>query len=127
MTVKAKCKNCNKEAPAEQFKLHYQIKMMVCPDCFRGKTQMQQEKEKALLEKPAKPPGWDVEDDYLEKHQRMKEKEKPQFRKIPGTDHIECTCRGCKFAFKYDPFRKKPRTCPFCNEDIPRLNTFSLL
>ena len=124
MAVKAKCKNCGKEAPAEQFKLHYQIKMMVCPDCFSGKTQKQQEMKKA---EPVRPAGWDLEDDYLQKHQRMKEKEKPQFKRIPGTDQVECTCRGCKFAFKYDPFRKKPRTCPFCNENIPRLNTFSLL
>jgi len=124
MAVKAKCKNCDKEAPAEQFKLHYQFKMMVCPDCFSGKTQKQQEMKKA---EPKKPVGWDMDDEYLQKHQRMKEKEKPRFRRIPGTDQVECTCKGCKYAFKYDPFRKKPRTCPFCNEEIPRLNTFSLL
>jgi hypothetical protein len=127
MTIKAKCRNCDKEVPADQFKLHYKYKMMVCPDCFRGKTQLQKEKAKAEQEKPSKPAGWDMDDEYLQKVKRQRDKEQPQFQKVPGTEHLQCTCHNCKYSFKYDPFRKRPRSCPFCNEDIPKLNTYSLL
>ncbi len=129
MSIKAKCKHCGKDAPAEQFMLHYQLKMMVCPDCFRGKTQKEQQKQQ-IIKKEAdhKPPGWDKEDEYLDKYSRMKEKKVTiKFTRIPGTNQIKCLCNECKFEFKYDPFRKRPKNCPYCNHEIPRLNTFNLL
>jgi len=126
MGIKVKCRNCNKEADSDTFKLHYEYKMVVCPDCFRGKTKKQEEKEKVQIIKE-KPVGWDVEDEYLQKYHRQKQKEKPQFKRVPGTNQIQCTCHQCSFSFKYDPFRKRPRTCPYCNENIPKMNTFSLL
>ena len=125
--VKANCRRCGSSVPADQFKLHYSYKMMVCPNCFSGKTQLQEEKKKVEEVKPAKPAGWDQEDLYLEKFHSKQQKQEPIFRKVPATGHIECTCRKCSYSFKYDPFRKKPKTCPYCNEAIPRLNTFSLL
>lgn len=127
MIVKAKCKVCNKEAPADQFKLHHKFKQMVCPDCFSGRTERNQAQIKKMEEKP-KPPGWDMEDEYLEKMAKMREKEqKAQFSKIPGTDQVKCRCLECKYEFRYDPFRKKPRVCPYCSTQIPKLNTFSML
>ncbi|PIZ51627.1 hypothetical protein COY27_02840 [Candidatus Woesearchaeota archaeon CG_4_10_14_0_2_um_filter_33_13] len=133
--VKAKCKNCGNSVPADQFKLHYSLKMMVCPNCFNGKTtpstvtnSPNKVAGKIVDEKKvAKPAGWDKEDEYLDKFHRSKVKEVPQFRKIVGTGQVECTCRNCKYTFKYDPFRKRPKSCPYCNEEIPRLNTFSML
>jgi DNA-directed RNA polymerase subunit RPC12/RpoP len=124
--VQAICRNCSKSADSESFKLHYQIRMMVCPDCFSGRTQKQEERQEKV-EKP-KPPGWDVEDAYLEKISKQKKKEEAsRFRKIPGTDHVIFNCPGCKFEFRYNPFTKRPRTCPYCNGQIPKLRTFSLL
>ena len=123
----AQCKNCNNSAPAEQFKLHYKYKMVVCPSCFSGRTEQLIEKKKQEVEKP-KLPGWDKEDDYLEKVAHLrKEENQAQFSKIPGTNQVKCTCFSCKYSFKYDPFRKMPRTCPYCNTDIPKLRTFNLL
>jgi len=77
---------------------------------------------------PQKPLGWDKDDEYLEKISRMrKQEDQAQFEKIPGTDHVKCTCPHCKYTFRYDPFRKIPKTCPYCNNDVPKLKTFTLL
>ena len=99
---------------------------MVCPNCYSGRTEKLKAKEEKKVD--VKPPGWDQEDEYLEKAAKLKQQQvKAQFKKIPGTDQIQCTCSACKYSFKYDPFRKRPRNCPYCSEDIPKLNTFSLL
>ncbi|MBU0460436.1 MAG: hypothetical protein KKH52_03915 [Nanoarchaeota archaeon] len=127
MGVNAKCKNCNKEADSETFKLHYKYKMMVCQDCFSGRTEKRQ-KIFERQEAPPKPAGWDKEDEYLEKITKLKQKEiKSQFKKIPGTDHVMYNCNMCKYSFRYNPFKKLPRSCPYCSADIPKLRTFSLL
>ena len=128
MSVKAKCRNCGKESPAEQFKLHYKMRQMVCPTCFSGKTEKFQQEAKEKAQAPPKPAGWDMDDAYLEKVSSMRKKEeKDQFERIPGTDYVKYSCINCKYQFRYDVFRKKPRTCPYCNTDIPRLRTFSML
>ena len=128
-SVAAKCKACNNTAPANQFKLSHEHKMMVCPNCFSGKTKQLHEKiEKIRRETPPKPLGWDAEDEYLEKVTRLKVQiKKPKFERIPGTNQVRCICHNCEFKFKYDPFRKLPGTCPYCNSDIPKLRTFNLL
>ena len=127
-SVKATCRVCNGSFPADQFKLHYKFKKMVCPNCFSGRTQREEEKKKAVEKETPKPAGWDHEDEYLEKVLKSKERnEKAKFEKIPGTHQVKCTCKSCNYSFKYDPFRKLPRTCPYCNNDIPKLRTFSLL
>ena len=40
-----KCRKCGKEAAADLFKLHYAHKMMVCPDCFTGRTDIKKTQE----------------------------------------------------------------------------------
>lgn len=116
--VRVKCKNCGGFAPAEQFKLHYSLRMMVCPNCYSGKTAKKEEEKKV---EPARPAGWDAEDEYLRKYHQIKEKEKPKFKKIPGTDYFQYTCKSCDYEFKYDPYKKVPRNCPYCNEAIPKI------
>jgi len=128
--IKAKCRNCDREVLADKFKLHYKLRMMVCPDCFSGKTQTIKEKEMAQKKaEPPKPPGWDAEDKYLENYHKNKvvEPQTVKFSRIPGTNQIQCECKSCTFKFKYDPFKKMPRSCPYCNADVPRLNTLNLL
>lgn len=127
MVVNAVCRKCGGSYPADQFKLHYSFKMMVCPNCYTGKNDRKLEQKTIILKEPQKPAGWDKDDEYLDKFIRQKKKEVPQFRKIPGSSQVECTCQKCKYSFKYDPFRKKPHNCPYCNDPIPRLNTFSLM
>lgn len=122
--VRAKCKNCGQEAPADQFKLHFQYKMMVCPACFTGKTQKEQEQKKAVVPKPA---GWDAEDDYLEKASRLRRQEAQQvFTPIVGTNHVKYSCQNCSYNFKYDVVRKMPSACPYCNGYIPRVKVNSV-
>jgi len=125
--VKATCKVCNQAFPSDQFRLHFKLKMMVCPNCFSGKTQKRQEEQKVVAEKP-KIPGWDAEDEYLVKAAKMRQQtEKATFKRVPGTQQIKCICHNCTYSFNYDPFRKMPRACPYCNTDIPRLKEYSLL
>ena len=125
--IKAKCKNCGKDTAVDQFKLHYQLKMMVCQNCFSGRTQKEkEEKEKVKNEVRTKPPGWDQEDDYLEKHARTKEESRVSvFSRIPGSDLLKCTCVSCKYSFKYDPFKRVPRTCPYCDGDVPKVSNYN--
>jgi len=113
--------------PADQFKLHYEYRIMVCPPCFSGKNKVVKEAAKVKKEVP-KPPGWDKEDEYLEKIASLrKEQEQAQFTRIPGTNQVNCKCLKCKYSFKYDPFKKMPSSCPYCNADIPKFKTFNLL
>jgi hypothetical protein len=127
-SILAECKVCGQSCAADQFRLHFKYKQMVCPNCYNGRTEKKLEKERVQKETPAKPPGWDKEDEYLEKMSRLKRDEnQAQFSKIPGTNQVQCKCLQCKYSFKYDPFRKSPRSCPYCDADIPKLRTFNLL
>lgn len=127
--VKATCKACGNSALADQFKLHYIMKLMVCPTCFSGKTQ--KEKEQREVQKsvePLRPAGWDKDDEYLEKAARMKKDSlQPQFTRIPGSDFVKHTCMGCKYNFKYDPQTKTPRSCPYCNVAVPVMKASYLI
>ena len=125
--VKSKCRNCDQEFPADQFKLHYQLKMMVCPNCFSGKKKKEEEKVSAPKQEEApKSPGWDKDDEYLEKYHKIKLMDaKPVFQKMLGSQILKCTCVHCKYPFKYDPIRKMPNACPYCNGDIPRVTNYN--
>lgn len=128
--VRAKCRHCGNDAPASEFKMHYDYKMMVCPNCFRGEKEKPKVENKVATKEEAVPksPGWDKEDEYLDRYQKMKkEKDLAAFKKIPGSTHLLYTCISCKYAFKYDPFKKMPYACPYCNSAIPRVNTFNLM
>lgn len=118
--VKAKCKSCGKEAPADQFKLNYHLRYMVCPDCFRSKL----EKKMEPKSEPVRPPGWDKEDEYLEKANRMRKQEQQSvFSRISGSDQLKCTCTQCRFTFRYNPIKNNPATCPYCATPVPKLRS----
>jgi hypothetical protein len=128
MAVPAVCRICNKSSPSDQFRLHHTYKMVVCPTCFSGRTEELRKKEAQLKVEPAKPAGWDKEDEYLEKMSTIRKSEQESsFSKVPGTSHVRCTCPSCKFSFKYDPFRKSPKTCPYCDIEVPKLSTYNML
>jgi len=123
MGVKAKCKHCGREADSEMFKLHYKYRMMVCADCFTGKTDRDRQKKEASADPRTggKPPGWDSEDEYLEKMSRMKQQQTvSRFQPILGTKLYQCTCIGCNYNFKFDPLKNMPQSCPYCNEPVPK-------
>jgi len=84
-SIEIKCRRCGKMAKAEDFTLDYVYKMAVCPSCVKerksndAKTLKQAFKEvehESAPEAPKKqnPPGWDAEDEYLEKLARQKQK-----------------------------------------------------
>lgn len=84
-SIEIKCRRCGKMAKAEEFTLDYVYKMAVCPSCIKerktnsSKTLKQSFKEAVetpIEEEPKKvnPPGWDAEDEYLEKLARQKDK-----------------------------------------------------
>jgi len=127
--IKANCRICNNSAPVDEFKLHHEYRQMVCKNCFKkGPEEKKKEEQVIKQQESAKPAGWDKEDEYLEKISKMRDKEqKAQFKRIPGTDQINYTCAKCTFSFKYDPFKKKPSYCPYCDEDVPRLKNFSFI
>ena len=128
MLVKAKCRNCGKEANSDSFKLHYKFKMMVCPDCFSGRTEQLKKRTDPLKIEKHKPKGWDAEDEYLEKVSRMrKEENQAQFSRIQGTSKVMCKCAKCTYSFKYDPFKRQPTSCPNCDIDIPKVKSYHLL
>ncbi len=131
MTTKAVCKNCGQSAPAESFRLHYKFRMIVCPSCYSGRTaelRKKEEEERKQELPPKRPAGWDEIDDYLERATSMhREENQAQFSKITGTDYVKCKCANCRYSFKYDPYRKQPLTCPYCDTPVPRLRTFNLL
>ncbi len=97
-SVEIKCRRCGKTAKAEDFALDYVYKMAVCPSCIKerkandSKTIKQSVKEaETQTEAPKKihPPGWDAEDEYLEKLARQKQKgiETPQ-QPTPDSHHM---------------------------------------
>ncbi len=129
MSVKAQCRVCGQLAPAEEFKLHYKFKQAVCARCYSGRTEQEKLKEelkKKEKEEAPKPKGWDEVDEYLSRTVKQKQEEQQiQFSKVPGTDQIKCFCFNCKYSFKYDPVRKIPVNCPYCNSEVPRLKNYS--
>ncbi len=128
-SVKAQCRVCGSLAPAEEFKLHYKFKQAVCAKCYSGRTE--QEKQKAELKKKEeapKPAGWDEVDDYLSRSSKQKQEEQQiQFSKIPGTSSVKCLCFQCKYSFKYDPERRLPQACPYCNAEVPKFRSFNMM
>ena len=128
--LRIQCGACKRFAPASQFKLHYKFKKVVCPSCFSGRTEQEERKKVAAPEaaQPKKPAGWDKEDEYLEKMIRIKQQSTPQAKieKIPGSNLVKLGCFKCAYKFRYDPIRKMPQYCPYCNIEVPNLKTYNL-
>ena len=143
--VKAICKNCGNAAPADQFRLHNSLKLMVCQPCFIGKNQAKsavgtnertvvsnqpvRQQAPVAEKKPDqnRPKGWDAEDAYLEKMVAIrKQQTQAQFEKIPGTELVKCVCNGCKYLFRYNPVSRIPRTCPYCDVEVPKVKSYAL-
>ena len=131
--LRIQCGACNGFAPANLFKLHYKFKKVVCPSCFSGRTEQEERKKAAAVKaeqaqpQPKKPVGWDKEDELLERMARIKENDlKMKVEKIPGTTLVKFNCTKCTYSFKYDPYRRMPKACPYCDGDIPNLKAFTL-
>ena len=129
--LRIQCRVCKGFAPASQFKLHYKYKQVVCQNCTSGKFEQEERKKAAAVAAPAeqrKPAGWDKEDEYLEKMARLKRQSEPQtnIEKIPGSNLVKLGCFKCAYKFKYDPYKKMPHNCPYCNVEVPNLKLYNL-
>jgi len=128
-SVSAKCRNCGRMAPADKFVLDHVYKMMVCPECVKQRKmqedthrELQQQKILKSMQKEEEknnPPGWDKDDEYLERAHKMKmsEGENAIVERITP-DKVKYRCPNCKYIFIYDSARKFPKTCPYCGNDI---------
>jgi ribosome-binding protein aMBF1 (putative translation factor) len=125
-SVKAVCKHCGKQADANSFILDIEYKMMVCAQCVKERKNPKlenkdaKEKETAKSVKLPKAPGWDAEDEYLEKMQPLKAKQKVTVQKIDD-EFVRYQCPHCKYTFKYSIVRQKPGNCPYCSSSIERM------
>ncbi|MEK6900104.1 MAG: hypothetical protein AABX05_03190 [Nanoarchaeota archaeon] len=126
--LRIQCRICKGFAPASQFKLHYKYKQVVCPSCASGKSELEEKKKAAQqVEAPKKPAGWDKDDEYLEKMIRMKQNDNStKIEKIPGTNMVKVGCFKCAYSLRYDPFKKMPKFCPYCNVEVPNLKLYNL-
>ena len=122
--IKVKCRNCGRMANSEEFVLDHAFKTMVCPACIKDKNKVSVQKEEPKPEiSVQKPAGWDKEDEYLERAAKSKVKQNPTaaVEKIDA-EYVKYTCPHCKYSFKYSVIRKKPGVCPYCSEDIVKIN-----
>lgn len=125
-SIKVPCKHCGKLNDANSFILDLEYKMMVCPQCVKERKTPKAEKkeadEKAEMKsmKIPKAPGWDAEDEYLEKMHSLKAKQKVTVEKI-DEEYVKYQCPHCKYTFKYSVLRQKPGSCPYCSASIERM------
>ncbi len=129
-SVKVKCRNCGKDAPANSFVLDHVYRMMVCQQCVKDRQkreilhkQAKQELEeaKAKAEEAAKKPaGWDDEDDVIEKAYAEKQAKQAKHGEVVeiGGGKVKRSCYKCKYQFVYNPATNTPNRCPYCNASI---------
>ena len=77
-------------------------------------SRMKKEKQEIKQEKP---PGWDHEDDYLEKVHKIKEKTIVEVKQIDN-ERVRYKCPSCNYSFVFNIFSKKPSLCPYCNHKV---------
>jgi len=118
-TVTAICRNCNSPAPAGEFRIDLDLKIMVCSKCFRTKHP-KKEPIKNIVE-VEKPPGWDEVDEQLAKKAKEKVSTVIKLRAIGDSDKVRYACRMCDYRFTYNTTRRLPTSCPYCDAKIPNI------
>jgi len=119
-SVKIKCKKCGRMAPSDQFVLDHIYRMVVCPNCIKDREQQKEVEKKQIYQKEKEQqqkPGWDSEDDYLERAFKMKKESELPFKRI-SPDKIQYVCSKCKHQFAYNTVKKHPNLCPYCGSSI---------
>ena len=140
-SIKVTCKRCGKSSPAEQFVLDPIYRMMVCPSCVRDRQSKSASELKPRREEPAqqqkvvskeifpqkkqevvqerKPAGWDADDDFLSKTQKIKMAGMVTVQQIDH-ERVKYKCPGCNYAFTYNLIKKIPARCPYCSGSIQK-------
>lgn len=128
--VKAKCRQCGKESPAESFVLDHNYKMMVCPACSEKRAKENNAAITARKKAPTpdtvvnqkveeKKCAWDAEDEYLSRLYQLKDQDLIHVKKIDD-EKVQYKCPKCKYEFQYNIIRKTPTKCHFCGADIAK-------
>ena len=135
----AKCKKCGQSVPANSLVLDNLYGALVCPGCLKRRPSSSKEEVlkatsdvlAGMKTKPApslaqgtvqppvqeevkkQPPGWDSEDDYLERIHKQKEKLKVNFEKLDDF-RVRYICTKCGYKFVYHTEKRYPSACPNC-------------
>jgi hypothetical protein len=121
--IKIKCRKCGRQAPANEFVLDSEYRMVVCPNCIKERDVKNKIEVKAQeQEEVKKRPGWDYEDEYLEKAYKAKKGNQLVFEKV-SEDKIKYICPKCKNMTLYNVVKKFPSLCPFCGRKVSLTNT----
>jgi|FLOH01.1.fsa_nt_gi hypothetical protein len=118
------CRKCKRSAPAEQFVMSLDDKIMVCPLCIldsrKSNSKMTNSSHKTTVVSPVKGTAvkksadWDADDDYLERMNKQKlAVPKVEFIRIDAFN-VKYTCPKCKYVFVYNEDKNHPKHCPFC-------------
>jgi len=119
MEVKVKCRKCGRMDSSTNYTLDNFYGMVVCAMCVKDKKHKQSKPEIAPAQKP-KMPGWDAEDDLLERAYKAKQQSTVVVKQL-GNGRVNYNCPMCKYAFEYDPIEKKPGKCPYCSGEVFRV------
>ncbi len=126
--VKIKCRNCGRDADSSEFVLDPGFRMVVCPNCvrerkaksiasgIRGQSELR-ESQKEEPHEPSRPPGWDAEDEYLQRFAKAKTKSTIRAQRI-DEEHVKFNCPKCGYEIKYNTVKKTPARCPYCSTGI---------
>jgi DNA-directed RNA polymerase subunit RPC12/RpoP len=115
-SITAICRKCNKSAPAGEFRIDIDLKLMVCAGCFRQKHP--QKVIKNVIEEQ-KPKDWDEVDELLATRAQVKEFSTIKIREIGETGKVKYQCTHCKYRFSYNTIKKTPYRCPYCDASLP--------
>ena len=121
MDIQAKCKRCGRMARADEFVLDYVYKVMVCPNCVKERKIAERKKEhdekKILIREEEKAPGWDKEDEYLERVHMERQAMAGSAEKIDD-ERVRYHCQKCGYNFLYNFIKKTPPKCPYCGREV---------
>lgn len=126
--IQVPCRKCGKPTLSTNLVLDPVYRMVVCPECVKARKARErmvyEEQETPIQEevkqaKPAKPAGWDAEDEYLEKMTRLKQKTSPQIQRVDA-ERVRYTCQKCKYNFLYNTVKQTPIHCPYCGTPVTK-------
>ena len=119
--VKAKCRNCGREADAGEFALDSFFRMVVCPNCVKERKAkgiaasiQKRQPETAPAHEASRPAGWDEDDDYLERTSKLKGKSTVRATRIDD-ERVKFKCPKCSYGITYNTVKKIPGRCPYCS------------
>ena len=130
-SIRVMCKNCNKASPMEDFALDNVFRMIVCKNCTKARRlrenvhaevakQKEERMAKGAADEEEKPPGWDKEDEAINRAYRQKMAETVKVERA-DQNRVKYSCPKCKYKFLYNIERRTPSSCPYCGAGISRM------